>query len=237
MALRPLAGAAHDFLLRHETGYADGRETRRRRADPIRVLRNPADGAASQRQIADRVASPGVGNRLMVELAVFTSAACRRSLDSGVGPATARQQAADTGGAVIAGLLRVSSWPFRAATGGPDRALRWTISSVSRFPFGAPGTPVYGAEIRVVGDDIVTEFTYRRLCARSSRHRVIVAIWTPSLQAGADTTGRTPISWPVTASAVTAAEPRHCSAGTRDAKRAGTRTRIQGSRQCASQPK
>lgn len=167
--LQFLKGAACDVLLSREIEYADGRKCRWLRADLIRFMRDLAAEAASQRKIADQVALPNFGNRLMVELAVFTSAAYRVLLDKGVAQGTARQLVADTGWVVYARMLRTSSWPFRLVTRDPARRLQWTIKSLLRFPFSAPG---YSVETYLDGDDIITNFTH---CPPQSFVRALVA--------------------------------------------------------------
>ncbi len=92
-----LSGAAGDVLLSREIVYADGRNVRWLKSDLTRFMGKLAVEAASQRQIADRTALPSFGNRLMVELAVFTSAAYRVLLGEGVVPAMARQLVGDVG--------------------------------------------------------------------------------------------------------------------------------------------
>ncbi|WP_448325919.1 hypothetical protein [Sulfitobacter sp. M13] len=135
-------------------------------------MRDLAAEAASQRKIANQVELPRFGNRLMVELAVFTSAAYRVLLDAGVAPPTARQLVADTGWVVYARMIALSSLPFRLVTRDPARRLQWTIKSLLRFPFSAPGAPGYGVETYLDGDDIITNFTH---CPPQSFVRALVA--------------------------------------------------------------
>ncbi len=172
VVLRLLKGAASDVLLSREIDYADGRKRRWLRADLTFFMHELSVEAASQRQVADQGVLPSFGNRLMVELAVFTSAAYRVLLDAGVAPAMARQLVADTGWVVYARMLMASSWPFRLATRDPARRLQWTIKSLLRFPFSAPGAPGYGVETYLDGDDIITNFTH---CPPQSFVRALVA--------------------------------------------------------------
>jgi hypothetical protein len=166
-----LSGAAGDVLLSREIVYADGRNLRWLRSDLTRFMGKLAVEAVSQRQIADRIELPSFGNRLMVELAVFTSAAYRVLLGEGVVPAMARQLVADTGWVVYARMLRLSSWPFRVVSRDPARRLRWTIRSLLRFPFSAPGAPGFAVETHLDGRDIVTYFTH---CPPQSFVRALV---------------------------------------------------------------
>ncbi|MDZ4135383.1 MAG: hypothetical protein U1D06_07280, partial [Paracoccaceae bacterium] len=158
VVLRLLKGAAGSVLLSREITHADGRNLRWLRPDLTRFMRKLAVEAASQRQIADQTALPSFGNRLMVELAVFTSAAYRVLLDEGIAPATARQLVADVGWVVYARMLGLSSWPFRLVTRDPARRLRWTIRTLLRFPFSASGAPGYAVETHLEGDDTMTSF-------------------------------------------------------------------------------
>lgn len=160
IVLRLLTGAASGVLLSREIDYADGRKLRWLGLDLTRFMCKLAVEVVSQRQIADQTALPSFGNRLMVELAVFSSAAYRVLLHEGVAPATARQLVADVGWVVYARMLALSSWPFRLVTRDPARRLRWTIRSLLRFPFGAPGAPGYAVETHLEGDNIVTNFTH-----------------------------------------------------------------------------
>ena len=175
IVLRLLKGAASDVLLSREIDYSDGSKCRWLRTDLTFFMRDLAVEAASQRQVADQVTLPSFGNRLMVELAVFTNAAYRVLLDASVAPATARQLVADAGWVVYARMLALSSWPFRLATRDPARRLQWTIKSLLRFPFcapGAPGAPGYGVEAYLDGYDIITNFTH---CPPQSFVRALVA--------------------------------------------------------------
>lgn len=172
VVLQLLKGAASDVLLSHEIVYADGRKRRCLRTDLNFFMHELTVEAASQRQVADEVTLPSFGNRLMVELAVFTSAAYRVMLDEGVSPGTARQLVAETGWVVYARMLAFSSWPFRLVTRDPARRLRWTIKSLLRFPFSAPGAPGYGVETYLDGDEIITNVTH---CPPQSFVRALVA--------------------------------------------------------------
>lgn len=172
VVLRLLKGAACDVLLSREIDYADGRKRRWLRTDLTYFMRELAIEAASQRQVADQVTLPSFGNRLMVELAVFTNAAFRVLLDTGVAPAAARQLVADTGWVVYAQMIALSSLPLRLVTRDPAHRLQWTIKSLLRFPFRSPGAPGYGVETYLDGDDIITNFTH---CPPQSFVRNLVA--------------------------------------------------------------
>lgn len=103
---------------------------------------------------------PDYGNRLMVELAVYTSACDRLLRRNGVAPASAREVLADLGWDVYRRMLALASLPARLATRDPGRRLRWTIRLLLRFPFSAPGAPGYAVETRIEGEDILTHFTH-----------------------------------------------------------------------------
>lgn len=172
VVLRLFKGAANGVLLSREIDYADGVKRRWLRIDVTHFMRDLAIEAAAQRQVADRTALPSFGNRLMVELAVFTSAAYRVLLDEGVAQVTARQLVADTGWVVYARMLALSSLSFRLVTRDPARRLQWTIKSLLRFPFNAPGAPGYSVETYLDGGDIITNFTH---CPPQSFVRALVA--------------------------------------------------------------
>ena len=112
------------------------------------------------RLLADLGQLPSVGNRLMVELAIYTAAAYRALLEAGLSRASARSAVADIGWDVYALLLRLNSLPLRLITRDPGRRLRGTISLLLRFPFNAPGAPGYTVEARREGDDMITHFTH-----------------------------------------------------------------------------
>lgn len=99
------------------------------------------------------------GNRLMVEMAVWTAAADRALRKCGISPESARQVVADLGWNIYRRMLSLTSLPVRLATRDPGRRLRWTIRILLVFPFSAPGAPGYEVQARREGDDILTHFT------------------------------------------------------------------------------
>ncbi len=113
------------------------------------------------------------GNRLMVELAIFTTAAHRVLLDAGIPPETARAIVADTGWIVYSAMLRLSSVPFRLASRDPATRLRRTIQTLLRFPFDAPGAPGYAVNVRADEDGIETHFTH---CPPQTCVRNLIAV-------------------------------------------------------------
>lgn len=115
---------------------------------------------------------PSAGNRLMVELAVYTAAAYRALLDAGFREGSARRVVADIGWGVYAMLLRLNSLPFRLVARDPGRRLRGTIGLLLRFPFNAPGAPGYAVDARREGDDMLTHFTH---CPPQSFVRTLIA--------------------------------------------------------------
>jgi hypothetical protein len=103
---------------------------------------------------------PSFGNRLMVELAIYTIACDRILRNQGIAPTSARQVVADLGWVVYRRMLALTSLPFRLVTRNPGRRLRWTIRLLLRFPFNASGVPGYAVDSRIESDDILTYFTH-----------------------------------------------------------------------------
>lgn len=103
---------------------------------------------------------PSFGNRLMVELAIYTVAADRVLRRSSLPPELSAQIVSDLGWDIYRRLLRLSSAPVRLLTRDPGRRLRWTIGMLLWFPFNAPGAPGYAVASRRDGDDILTHFTH-----------------------------------------------------------------------------
>jgi hypothetical protein len=128
--------------------------------------------AGEMRKLAELETLPTAGKRLMVELAIYTAAAYRALLEMGVSEQAARATLADLGWIVYAAMLRLASLPFRLVSRDPGKRLRWTIRSLLRFPFNAPGPPGYEVETRREGDDILTYF---RRCPPQSFVRKLIA--------------------------------------------------------------
>lgn len=103
---------------------------------------------------------PTFGNRLMVELAIYTAAFDRTLRSKGIAPASARQSVADMGWDIYRRGLSLISLPVRLITRDPGRRLRWTIRMLLRFPFDAPGPPGYEVKSWTEGGDIFTHFTH-----------------------------------------------------------------------------
>jgi hypothetical protein len=103
---------------------------------------------------------PGVGNRLMVELAIFTAAGYRVLLDAGWTVEAARSALADAGWLLYSQMLALSSMPFRLTTRDPAKRLRRTIRTLLRFPFDAPGAPGYEVHVSEDASGISTHFTH-----------------------------------------------------------------------------
>lgn len=103
---------------------------------------------------------PSVGNRLMVELAVFTAAAYRVLLDAGWTAQAARNLVADAGWILYSRLLRLSSLPFRLTSRDPTKRLQRSIRALLLFPFDASGTPGYEVHFSKDASGIKTHFTH-----------------------------------------------------------------------------
>lgn len=149
---------ANQVLTARRMGLADGLRERWLAGEIADFLARLESRTAEMRPIAELEKLPTIGNRLMVEFAVYTAAAYRALLDMGATEATARSALADMGWVVYAWMLRLSSLPFRLATRDPGTRLRRTIRSLLRFPFNAPGPPGYDVEVRCDGEDILTHF-------------------------------------------------------------------------------
>lgn len=155
-----LSRSARKILLTRTLDERNGAELRWLKPDMARFLAALEEEAVAIRPAARLGELPTVGNRLMVELAIFTAASYRTLLGLGIMPATARQTTADIGWDVYATLLRLSSLPFRLITRDPGRRLRWTIRVLLRFPFNAPGAPGYAVKTWTEGGDFYTHFTH-----------------------------------------------------------------------------
>lgn len=130
---RVIRQAARKGLANALLTYADG--TRTRWLDPeIERFLEAMDGEVRRLTArADFGAFPGLGNRVMVELAVWSTAADRSMRHLGVTPETARRVVADLGWDVYRPMLRLSSLPARLVTRDPGRRLRWTIRALLFF--------------------------------------------------------------------------------------------------------
>ncbi|RBI72285.1 hypothetical protein DQW77_11040 [Roseovarius sp. TE539] len=151
--------AARKGLANNLLTFADGIQTRWLDPEIARFLEAMDSEVPRLRARADFDALPGFGNRVMVEFAVWTTAADRSLRHLGVKPETARAVVADLGWDVYRRMLRLSSLPARLVTRDPGRRLRWTIRALLYFPFNGPGAPGYAVETRRDGDNILTHFT------------------------------------------------------------------------------
>jgi hypothetical protein len=172
MILISLRRSAAMVLLTREISENDQPARRWLVPDFRRFMSQVAAMANDLRPIAELDALPRVGNRLMVEMAIFTSAAYRVFLDRGVPSDSARTLVADIGWDYYAALLRLTSLPFRLTTRDPGKRLQRTIQLLLRFPFSAPGTPGYAVDARTEGPDILTHFTH---CPPQSFVRTLIA--------------------------------------------------------------
>jgi hypothetical protein len=155
-----LSRAAHRVLTNHTLIDTQGRRFRWLKPDIANFVQAMEAEAAALRPGAHLEALPSRGNRLMVELAVYTAACDRTLRRMGVEPASARLAVADLGWDVYRRMLGLTSLPVRLVTRDPGRRLRWTIRVLLGFPFNANGAPGYAVESRVEGDDILTHFTH-----------------------------------------------------------------------------
>lgn len=123
---------------------------------------------------------PSFGNRLMVELAIYTVACDRVLRRMGIASASARGAVADLCWDVYRRMLLLTSLPVRLVTRNPGQRLQWTIGMLLHFPFSAPGPPGYEVETWVEGDDLLTFFSHcppqtyvRRLSEESADPEVL----------------------------------------------------------------
>ena len=157
---RTLSGAARRVLANRTLTDAEGRESRWLAPEMNAFLAILNAEMEELRPHAQLEALPSFGNRLMVELSVYTVACDRALRHMGTTPASARRIVADLGWDIYRRMLALTSLPVRVLTRDPGRRLRWTIRMLLRFPFNAPGVPGYAVETRVEGDDILTHFTH-----------------------------------------------------------------------------
>ncbi len=170
--LLTLGRSASRVLLTREISENGQASRRWLPSDVDRFLSKVAAVAEDLRPVANLDALPKAGNRLMVEMAIFTSAAYRVLLDEGVPADSARALVADVGWDYYARLLRLTSLPFRLTSRDPGRRLRRTIRLLLRFPFSAPGAPGYAVNVRTEGPDILTDFTH---CPPQTFVRTLIA--------------------------------------------------------------
>jgi hypothetical protein len=154
------AGAARHILTNRALTDTDERTMRWLRPEIDRFLAALETEAAALRPGARLETLPSFGNRLMVELAVYTAASDRVLRRSGVAPASARQAIADLGWDVYRRMLSLTSFSIRLTTRDPGRRLQRTIRLLLRFPFNAPGAPGYAVDTWTEGNDIFTYFTH-----------------------------------------------------------------------------
>lgn len=157
---RAVSGAARRVLANRALVDVDGNRLRCLRPEIDHFLDALEAEAQALRPGAKLEALPSFGNRLMVELAVYTAACDRLLRRQGIAPACTRRAVADLGWDVYRRMLAISSLPVRLVTRDPGRRLRWTIRLLLRFPFNAPGAPGYAVETWTEGDDLLTHFTH-----------------------------------------------------------------------------
>lgn len=151
--------AAHQVLRARRLERSDGQYERWFAKNVVDFLARLETQAAGMRPIANLDKLPSVGNRLMVELAIYTAAAYRALLDMGITEQSARSALADMGWIVYSRMLRLSSLPFRLVVRDAGKRLRGTIRLLLRFPFDAPGPPGYEVRVWRDGENILTHFT------------------------------------------------------------------------------
>jgi hypothetical protein len=155
-----VSGAARRTLETRTLNGVGGQAVRWLRPEIKRFLEALEAEVEALRTDANLETLPTFGNRLMVELAIYTAAFDRALRDSGIAPTSARQAVADMGWDIYQRGLSLVSLPVRLVTRDPGRRLRWTIRILLRFPFNAPGAPGYAVNSWIDGDNILTYFTH-----------------------------------------------------------------------------
>lgn len=154
---RVLKGAARRVLLNRSFADEHGEQFRWISSDLNRFMGRLEAEADEIRPYAELEKLLRFGNRLVVELAVYTAAAYNALRAEGVPEEQARTAIADTGWDVYRRMLGWAAMPARFLTRDPGRRLRWTIKLLLKFPFSAPG---YAVKTWRDGDDIQTHFTH-----------------------------------------------------------------------------
>lgn len=172
IVLTALRRSANRVLLTREIVGIDQSPRRWLPIDVGRFISRVAPTADELRPVAELEALPKVGNRLMVEMGIFTASAYRVLLAEGIPKDSARVLVADIGWDFYARLLRLTSLPFRLTSRDPSQRLQRTIRLLLWFPFSAPGAPGYAVEVRTNGPDILTHFTH---CPPHSFVRKLIA--------------------------------------------------------------
>lgn len=95
------------------------------------------------RKYARHLPDLGFGNRLVVELAIYTVASYKHLLGSGLEKNCAKELTADVGWRVYRRLLAIYSLPVRVLSRDPATRLSWTIGLLLRFPFNTHGPHGY----------------------------------------------------------------------------------------------
>jgi hypothetical protein len=157
---RTVSSAARRILANRTLTDTDGHSSRWLYPEIERFLEALEEEAEALRPGARLETLPSFGNRLMVELAVYTAACDRVLRREGIEPATARQAVGDLGWDLYWRMLSLTSLHVRLITRDSGRRLRWMIRMLLRFPFNAPGAPGYAVNSWIEGDDILTHFTH-----------------------------------------------------------------------------
>jgi len=159
-AFQSLSSASKHVLLAREISMGDGHRIRWLSGDVELFLHDLPPIAADLRKWAELKALPSFGNRLLVELTVWTIAAHRLLRSRGVAAPEARALVADIGWVVYGRMLRLYSLPFRLLTRDPAKRMRSTIKALLRFPLSATGRPGYEAKVTFTDDGVLTYFTH-----------------------------------------------------------------------------
>lgn len=99
------------------------------------------------------------GNRLLVELTIFTIASFQRLCQLGVNPDCAKEVTADVGWNIYRQLISTYSLPFRLATRNPQRRLSWTVKLLLQFPFSPNEPNGYAVNTWTENGNTFTHFT------------------------------------------------------------------------------
>jgi len=156
---RTVTGAARRIIVERTLHTADGQRTRWLRPEIDRYVDGIEGVAGGLRSAAPHLHEQGFGNRLMVELAIYTVASFKRFRQFGLTDDCAKEVIADVGWRVYRRMLGLYSLPLRLISRDPATRLEWTIGLLLRFPFNANEPHGYAVKTWSERGNINTHFT------------------------------------------------------------------------------
>lgn len=154
-----IARAAHRVLSERTLHMSDGRRLRWLGSETSGFVASLDEVATGLRKHARHLPDLSFGNRLMVELSIYTVASYQRLLCSGLQMDCAKEVTADVGWHVYRRLLMIYSLPVRILTRDPATRLSWTIKLLLRFPFSTHGHHGYRLKSWNDQENVYTHFT------------------------------------------------------------------------------